>query len=458
MATLCQRLMCIERWLREINHKAENHISIFDNLNIQIAGGLDISLPAMAKVEQTFAMAPIADIETAVFSQINRPDIAATINEGANIAIGVGSRGIANLEVIVRATVEGIRKLGGHPFIFPAMGSHGGATAEGQAELLAGYGITEARVGAPIRATMETVLVSTMSDGTELYMDKFAYEADGVVLINRIKPHTDFKGAIESGIIKMMVIGMGKIQGATMMHTDHGMISFAKTLPPAASQLMAHIPFLFGVGLVEDGYENTAVIEAISANQLIEREQILQAKAKQMMARLHFPEIDVLIIEKMGKDISGAGMDPNVIGRGTRAAYGFNSPKITKIVTLDLTEKTKGNATGVGLADVITSRLFNKIDFEYTYANVITSAYLDAGAIPLVMKTDKAAICLAVKTTPRVKPENARIVLIRDTLTLDKIYVSEPLLSIVAQDERLHQIGECRPLRFDVNGRLQLTN
>jgi hypothetical protein len=409
----------------------------------------------MAQVRQSFISQPIADLETAVFAQINRADIAATIQQDASIAIGVGSRGVANLEQITRAAVKAIKQLGGKPFIFPAMGSHGGATAEGQREVLAGYGITEARGGAPIRATMETVLVTTMADGTRLYMDKYAYEADGVVLINRIKPHTDFKGAIESGIIKMMIIGMGKIQGATIMHTEHGMINFAEALPPAATALMPHIPFLFGLGLVEDGYENTAVIEAILGDQLIERERALQARAKELMARLYFPEIDVLIIEQIGKDISGAGMDPNVIGRGTRASFGFNKPAITKIVALDLTAKTKGNATGLGLADVITARLFNQIDFEYTYANVITSAYLDAGAIPLVMKTEADAIRLAVKTTPRVKPADARIVQIRDTLTLDRIAVSPALLPLVDAHEQLAQVSELKPIEFDAGGRLR---
>lgn len=430
-------------------------MSRFDNLHIQIAGGLDFPLPPMAQVRQSFVSQPIADLETAVFAQINRPDIAATIQQNASVAIGVGSRGVANIEEITRSTVKAIKQLGGRPFIFPAMGSHGGATAEGQQGVLAGYGITEARVGAPIRATMEAALVTTMADGTQLYMDKYAHEADGVVLINRIKPHTDFKGAIESGIIKMMIIGMGKIQGATIMHTEHGMINFAEALPPAATALLPHIPFLFGLGLVEDGYENTAVIEAILGGQLIERERALQTQAKEMLARLYFPEIDVLIIDRIGKDISGAGLDPNVIGRGSRASFGFNQPAITKIVALDLTAKTKGNATGLGLADVITARLFNQIDFEYTYANVITSAYLDAGAIPLVMKTEADAIRLAVKTTPRVKPENARIVHIRDTLTLDQIRVSQALLPLVAEDGRLTQIGDLKPFQFDGAGRLR---
>ena len=427
---------------------------MFDKLNIQIAGGLDIPLPKMALVRQSFVAQPIPDIDAAVREQIARPEIASTVQQGARIAIGVGSRGIANIEEVTRATISAIKQLGGKPFIFPAMGSHGGATAAGQTEVLASYGITEARVGAPICASMEAVHVATMDDGTKLFMDKFAHEADGVVLINRIKPHTDFKGVIESGIIKMMVIGMGKIEGATIMHTEHGMINFAKVLPPAATALMSHASFLFGVGLVEDGYENTAIVEAILGSQLIEREQSLQACAKQMMARLYFPEIDVLIVEKIGKDISGAGMDPNVIGRGTRAAFGFNKPAITKIVALDLTDKTKGNACGLGLADVITARLFERIDFEYTYANVITSAYLDAGAIPLVMKTEADAIKLAVKTTPRVKPHNARIVHIRDTLTLDTIAVSEALLPYVEAHEHLMQLSEPQTVVFAADGNL----
>ena len=428
---------------------------MFENLNVQIAGGLDVPLPPMALVHQALTNEPVADIGEAVWAEVNRPEIAAKITPGASIAIGVGSRGVANIAAVTRATVAAVKALGGKPFIFPAMGSHGGATAAGQAGVLEGYGVVESFIGAPVRATMETVLVTTMADGTELYMDKYAHEADGVILINRVKPHTDFKGEIESGIIKMMVIGMGKIQGATIMHTEHGMVNFAESLPPAADVLMAHIPFLFGIALVEDGHENTAIVEAVTGEQLQQRERELLLMAKEKMARLYFDEIDVLIVERMGKDISGAGMDPNVIGRGTRASFGFHQPAITKIVALDLTDTTKGNATGLGLADIITARFFNRIDFEYTYANVITSAYLDAGAIPLVMKTESDAIHLAGKTTPRVKPGDLRIVHIRDTLTLDTIAVSAPLLPHVAEQDRLTQIGDTRPLRFDENGCLE---
>lgn len=232
------------------------------------------------------------------------------------------------------------------------------------------------------------------------------------------------------------------------------MVHFAAALPPAAAALLPEINFLFGLGLVEDGYENTAIIEAITGDRLQQREVELQAEAKQLMARLPFPEIDVLIIERIGKDISGAGMDPNVIGRGSRASFGFTEPAITKIVALDLTAKTNGNACGIGLADVTTAHLFNQIDWEYTYANVIASAYLDAGAIPLVMKTEAEAIRLAVATVTRVKWDDLRIVHIRDTLTLDQMAVSAALLSQVAADERLTQIGPLAEMQFQADGRL----
>ncbi|MGB7301718.1 MAG: DUF362 domain-containing protein [Burkholderiaceae bacterium] len=413
---------------------------MFDNLEVNIAGGLDIPLPTMHKIRQSFDRHVIDDVEAAVAAQCARPEIVSTIKPGASIAIGVGSRGVANIQAAVRAIVKAVKAAGGKPFIFPAMGSHGGATVQGQTSVLANYGITEDLVGAPVRATMETVVVTTMSDGTSLHMDRFAHEADGVILINRIKPHTTFRGPIESGLIKMMIIGMGKISGATIMHSDHGMDRFPDVLPAAAEALMPHINFLFGVGLIEDAYDNTAIAEAVLGRDLVVREKALQEKAKSLMARIYFDEIDVLIIEKIGKEISGAGMDPNITGRNNRGVTGFDRPKVEKIVVLDLTDITHGNATGLGVADVITKRLFDKIDFSITYANVIASAYLDGGYIPIVMPNEADAIRLAVKTTPRVRPQDSRIVRIRDTLSLGEIEVSDALL---AQVEAHPQLSMC---------------
>lgn len=410
---------------------------MFDNINPNIAGGLDFEMPKMHKVRQDFEKHDIADVGAAVAEQCNKPDIAARIKEGASIAVGVGSRGVANIEPAVRAIVDSIKAQGGKPFIFPAMGSHGGATIEGQIGVLANYGITEERVGAPIRATMDTVVVTEMDDGTELHMDRFAHEADGVVIVNRIKPHTTFRGDIESGLIKMLIIGMGKISGATVMHSDHGMDRFPEVLPKAAHELLKHINYLFGIGLIEDAYDHTAIVEAVTGENLIAREKELQVRSKQLMPRIFFDDIDVLVVDKIGKEISGAGMDPNITGRNSRGVVGFDRPKVEKIVVLDLTDQTHGNATGIGVADVITRRLLERIDFSVTYSNVIASAYLDGGYIPMIMPDDDQAIRLAVKTVPRVKPADARIVRIANTLTLDEIEVSQALMDQVEAHPQL---------------------
>jgi hypothetical protein len=421
---------------------------MLDDIQINIAGGLDILLPKMVKVRQQFEQHRIEDVGAAISTELARPEIASCIKPGATIAIGVGSRGVANIGTAVEALVNGIKSYGAEPFIFPAMGSHAGATAAGQTELLANYGITEARIGAPVRATMETVIVTEMADGTPLHMDRYAYEADGVILINRVKPHTTFRGDIESGVVKMMIIGMGKISGASILHSEHGMDRFPDTLPLAAETLMRHIPFLFGIALVEDAYDHTAIVEAIPASQLITREKALLVRAKALMARLYFDDIDVLVIERMGKEISGAGFDPNITGRNSRGVVGFDTLRVEKIVVLDLSNQTHGNATGIGLADVITQRLLKRIDFAVTYSNVITSAYLDGALLPIPMKTEQDAIRLAIKTAPRVKPKDVRLVRIRDTLTLSEIEVSVALLEEVRVHSQMEILAEPAEMVF----------
>ena len=411
-------------------------------------------MPKMAAVLQRFDDAHISDVEKAVREQLTRPEIAARVNSGMRIAIGAGSRGIENIGITVRATVQALRELGAEPFVFPAMGSHGGATPEGQQAVLAGYGITEEDVGAPIRATMDTILIGEMKDGTPVHMDRYAHEADGVVLINRIKPHTSFRGPIESGVVKMIVIGMGKIQGATHMHA-HGMDLFPELLPRVAAFLMERTSILFGIGVVENAYDRTAIVEALLPDALVEREVELQTKAKSLMGRLYFSDIDILLIDQMGKEISGAGFDPNITGRNHRGVTGFDDPKVQKIVVLDLTKMTNGNATGLGLADVITRKLYDAIDYPSTYGNVITSAYLDGALIPIAMPTDQQAVQLAIKTLVRVKQGQARIVRIRDTLSIDKISVSEPMLTEVKQHPDMSIIGEPAPFDFAPDGTLR---
>lgn len=426
---------------------------IGNRIEVNISGGLDIPLPRMVPVRVNIASAHIADISGAVVEQLSQQQIRDKIKPGMTIAVGCGSRGVANIAEVAKAVVAGIKALGGNPFIFPAMGSHGAATAEGQRGVLESYGISEDYAGCPIRATMETDELGRLEDGTPIYMDQFASQADGVVLINRIKPHTNYRSDIESGIVKMMTIGMGKIKGATTLHT-HGMDVFGELLPSAARFIMARRPFLFGVGLVENAQDETAIIEAIPAEGLFEREAALQAKSKEMMGRLLFDEIDVLIIDEMGKNISGAGFDPNVTGRNNRF-IDWSGPHVKKIVVLDLTEETHGNATGLGVADVITMELYRKIDVGATYANVITAAVLDGAAIPIIMNTEEEAIKLAVKTVLRVKPPDCRIVRIKNTLELSRVMVSEPMLEEVGGHRNMEAAGAPVPFKFDQEGNLR---
>ena len=422
---------------------------MFDNVEINIPGGLDFAIPKMIRVKQNFEDHKIDDVAAAVKMQIERPEIKRKISSGKTIAVGVGSRGVANINIAVKALVESLKDLGANPFVFPAMGSHAGGTAESQRALLAGYGITEETVGVEIKSNMDTVIPVVLEDGTKVHMDKNASEADGVVVINRVKPHTNFRGPIESGICKMLTIGMGKLNGASELHGTYPMSIFGTSLPNAASKLIEKIPFLFGVGMVEDAYDNTAIIEAIPAAELLNKEAKLQTKAKELMGKICFDQIDILVVDEIGKEISGAGCDPNITGN--KYEPGFEKPAVSKLVLMDLTDKTKGNATGFSAADVITKKLFDKIDFATTYANVVASSKLDGGKIPIPMATGDKAMRLAAKTLNGIDPLNARIVRIKNTLKLDEIFVSESMLEEVNKTPILEKISEAAEMSFDVS-------
>ena len=427
---------------------------IENRIEVNIAGGLDIALPRMVNVRQKFDGTHLGDIPASVVREFQRPEVRAQVKPGQVIAVGCGSRGVANIAAITKCVIRELQTLGARPFIFPAMGSHGAATAEGQKKVLEGYGITEASMGVPVKATMDTVIVGNLDDGTPVHMDRFAAEADGIVVINRIKPHTAFRGATESGVTKMLSIGIGKITGAATYH-QHGMDTFPTLLPKVRDVNLGNRNVLLGVGIVENAHDQTAVIEVMPATQIATREPVLQEMAKRLMPQLYFDDIDVLIIDEMGKNISGAGFDPNITGRNRRAVKWDFGPKVKKIVVLGLTPETHGNATGMGGADVITMRLFKEIDIPSTYANIITSMNLDGGAIPIVMNTEREAIQLAVKTVVRVKPENCRIVRIRNTLDIAQIQVSEPLLVEVRSRPEVFQIASpAAAFAFDTEGRL----
>ena len=426
---------------------------MIDHIEVNIAGGLDIPLPRMVPVRQKVRTTRVDNIAETVSEQFKKPEIATKIKPGQRIAVGCSSRGIANIQVIVKAVVDGIKSLGGEPFLFPAMGSHGASNAEGQRQVLEDYGLTEDAVGASIRATMDTRILGQLDSGVPVHADAYAADADGIVLVNRIKPHTSFRGDIESGVVKMMTIGMGKIRGCTTLHSQ-GMDHFPVVLPEAARLIMRETPFRFGIGIVENANDETMLVEAIAGEHLLQREAVLQAMAKEAMGRLAIDDIDVLVIDEMGKNISGAGFDPNVTGRNNRGIDGFDVPRVKRIVVLDLTEASHGNAAGLSLADVITMKLFRKIDFSAFYANIIASAYLDGGAVPLIMNTSREAVALAIKSVPRVEPLDCRVVRVRNTLALTHFGVSQTLADELRHDSRFDVLGELEPWAFDAQGEL----
>ncbi len=379
------------------------------------------------RVRQEFPRPRIASERIEAVTREQLEGCGVRIAAGASIAIACGSRGIANVDRIAKSVVEWVRAAGGKPFIIPAMGSHGGATADGQAAVLETYGINEQTMGCPIRSSMEVV---ELRPGA-LFMDRHAWESDGVIVINRIKPHTDFHGQFESGLVKMSVIGLGKEKQALAMHA-WGIVGLRDMIPQMARRVVETGKILLGVGIVENAYDETAMIEAIAAQDFFAREPELLAIAKQNMPRLPVEDIDVLVIDQLGKNISGSGIDTNIIGRiRIDGQPEPSSPRIKSIMVSDLTPETHGNACGVGLADVVTRRLVDKIDFKTTYTNIITSGFLERGKLPVVADTDEHALEIALRAAGCREPEKAHVIRIRDTLHLSEILVSAPVLRVM---------------------------
>lgn len=415
-----------------------------------------IPLPRMVPVRQKFESKRIRpdEIDGIVAAQFERPEIDAKIKPGMRIAVGVGSRGIENIARIVRATVHELKKRGAVPFLVPAMGSHGGATAEGQIKVLAEYGVTEEYVGATIRSSMETVHLGDVPDGVEVHFDKTAYEkADGILVVARIKPHTDFKASIESGILKMLGIGLGKHKGASCLH-KFGFDRFGTLLPAVGRFIMERVPILGGVAILEDAYHSTAAIEIVPREQLPAREEELLTEAKRLMPRFWLDEIDVLIVDQIGKNISGSGMDPNVIGRsGTNRSFG-DGPAVSRILVRGLTPETKGSAVGIGLAEFTTKRVVEQIDFAPMYTNVITAMEVSGGKLPVILENDREAVTVAIYTTSKKDYADAKVVRIRHTLAMEEILMSENLLPQIEAHPMMEAIGEPQEWRFDADGYL----
>lgn len=399
---------------------------------------LKMQLPRMIKVRQKFKDEHILNIEQAIRQELKQDKIKSLIKPGQSIAVAVGSRGINHLSKIVKETVNYLKELGAFPFIVPAMGSHGGATADGQLEVLHGYGVTEQAMGVPIKSSMEVVLLGVTPNDIPVYVDKYALAADMVVLINRVKPHTGFRGPIESGICKMMAIGLGKHVGCSRLHQEERSI-FSSALVSVAEVFLEKANFGFGLALVENAFDQTAFVKALVKDELLKEEQELLIKAKALLPALLLPKIDVLLVEQIGKNISGPGMDPNIIGRHSAfgEVAGYVGPTIERIVVLDLSKGTHGNATGIGTADFITKTAFDKIDFMATYANQIAARNPAGGRIPITMETEREALIAAIKCCRNIDENGPCIVRIKDTLHLSEIWLSENMLPFIAGNSLL---------------------
>ena len=403
------------------------------------------------KIRQRFDPTCLADPRGALRSQLAAIDD--VIRPRASIAIAAGSRGIDNLAAIVRDVSDYVKARGAQPFVVPAMGSHGGATAEGQAAILQSYGITAETIGAPLRSTMDVVELPRGDSSCRLFMDRHVHESDGAILINRIKPHTDFHARYESGLMKMALIGLGKLEGARAVH-DFGLYGLRELIEPGANRVLATGKILAGIGLVENAFHQTLSIEVLKACAIAREEPRLLELAKRNMPRLPVNTVDVLVVDRMGKDISGVGIDPNITGRiGVNGQRDEGAPRVGAMMVSDLTDGTHGNAIGVGLADVITRRLFARIDYESTYGNVITSSFLERGKIPVVAETDRGAFEMALRSCGHLPEERERIVRILDTLHLEEVYVSPAILSELSGREEIDVLG-AGPALFDESGRL----
>ena len=380
--------------------------------------------------------------------------IAPNIRPGMKIAVTAGSRGINNIALIIKTAVDCLKEAGAEPFIIPAMGSHGGATAEGQRAVLAGYGVTEEAMGVPVKSSMEVVKIGETEDPKiSVFMDKNAWEADGVLDVNRVKCHTDFHGVHESGIVKMLCIGLGKHAQALAVH-KYGADGLRDYVPVVAKKVIGSGKIVGAIAILEDGFDHTADIKCALPADIFRVDEEFNRRSHELIAKLPFDQIDVLIVDRMGKEVSGTGLDTNVIGRIRIPGQEDGLPFIRKIVVLNLSEASHGNALGIGLADVTTRSLADSIDWKATYENVITSGFLQRGFLPIVAENDKEAVDIAVRTSGQPDLSGLRVARIESTLKLGKAYLSAPLLKELTEKGRGVPLGEAEELSFDGSGRI----
>lgn len=392
----------------------------------------------LTKIRQHFANNGLADVKGEVSKELLR--LKPLIKPGGSIAVAVGSRGIKNILLIVKEVTDFIKANNANPFIVPAMGSHGNAIAENQAQILADYGISEETIGVPVRSSMDVIELPKGDSPAAVFIDKNAYNADGIILINRIKPHTDYHGNYESGLVKMMVIGLGKEKQASAIHS-YGVYGLAELIPVVAREILKTGKILGGLAIVENAFDETMMVSALLSDEFFEKEPSLLKMAKDNMPFIPADNIDLLIIDEMGKNLSGVGVDPNIIGR--MKIYGQPEPlrpAVKSIIITDITKESHGNAIGVGLADVIPKRLYNKIDFPSTYTNGITSSFYERIKIPVIAETDREAFSIALRGCGYIKKGEEKIVRIKNTLHLDELYVSDTVLEEIKDSGRIEII------------------
>jgi hypothetical protein len=409
----------------------------------------------MLLVRQTFSDLRIRDVGSEVNRQLAGSPFAARLKAGARIAIGVGSRGISNLAIVVGATVGYWKSQGMQPFIFPAMGSHGAATAKGQAEVLAAYGISEQTMGCPVLSQLEVVSLGKTEDGIEAFMDRLAFESDGVVLINRVKWHTDFVGNIESGLFKMMAIGVGKLAGAQRYHTYAYKAGLERVIRSVGRQVLKSGKVLGGLALLEDANHNTAKIEAVPAEVMESREEANLALVKSWMGKIP-TDLDILIVDEIGKDVSGAGMDTKVINRSVAGSYNPfpDLPKIERVFARDLTPASNGNGVGLGLADVVSNRLVDKVDWLPTRINSLSSSSTFCIRTPIHFPSDRECLVCLLPTVGKLETDDVTIGWIRNTLELSFLALSENLRAQIEGNPMLEILGPPLLLEFDASGDL----
>jgi hypothetical protein len=413
-----------------------------------------MTFPPLARVRQSIPQPRVDDVPGTVRRLIKGSRLRERVKPGGTIAVGIGSRGVHAIDVVARAIVDTLREMDYRPFIVAAMGSHGGATADGQRELLAGYGVTAETMGVAVKTDMDTVVLGTNPVGLPIYFDKNAYQADGIILANRVKPHTDFHATHESGVLKMLVIGLGKRDGASQVH-KLGVRGLQEVLPAVGRFLVKNTRFALGLAIVENAEDVPAEIAALEPETIFDAEPVLLDRARGLMGRLPFDQIDLLVVGELGKNYSGAGMDPNVIGRlFVETQPDFDRPVVTRLVVLDVSDESHGNIVGIGFADLTTDRLVAKMDAQSFRINTLTSCCLQRSRIPLSLPTDREVIEAALDTCWRIDPAEARVVVIPNTLELKTLWVSSPLEAEVRAHPHLTLESGFLPMPIGQDGTL----